>query len=542
MIENCILKFKNYKCFQNESTLLITKPINVIIGKNNSGKSTVLEIIEYASNPVKNYEISEIDLIYGIEINEDLIKSIPTKISIDPSNIGKHLYFNLYNDKKTKFIGSDILLTKEQNDFFSFYKPVFSNPLYNKIFTKIAAERDIIPGKENNLPSEKKINPKGDGFVNLLQNLVNSNYQYKELIEDDFREAINKITEPEIKIDKLHISKLNMSYWEIFLKTNNKTISISNMGSGIKTILLILAHFVVLPKYNAHSLAQFIFAIEEPENNLHPAILRRLLMFIKEKVLQNNTSVFLTSHSNIVIDFFNNVAESDIIHLTHKKGNVEIKYVKEFTDKLAILEDLQFKASDLFQSNCIIWVEGPSDRTYINKWISLVDPSLKEGFHYSIMFYGGRLLKNLSCDKKECNENEINDFISLVKINPNIILVMDSDKESEEDVINDTKLRIHKELGKENSWITDGREIENYLSKRTINMWLNNDENTALRLEKYNKVLDELKNYSKDKHESSREIVKFIDENDLDIYDLKEKISSICQKIRKWNFIDTPIN
>lgn len=32
-----------------------------------------------------------------------------------------------------------------------------------------------------------------------------------------------------------------------------------------------------------------------------------------------------------------------------------------------LLDDLGFKASDLLQSNCVIWVEGPSDRIYIKK-------------------------------------------------------------------------------------------------------------------------------------------------------------------------------
>jgi hypothetical protein len=48
-------------------------------------------------------------------------------------------------------------------------------------------------------------------------------------------------------------------------------------------------------------------------------------------------------------------------------------------------------ASDILLSTCIVLVEGPSDRLYLNYWIKGIAPDLEEGTHYSIMFYGGRL-------------------------------------------------------------------------------------------------------------------------------------------------------
>ena len=60
------------------------------------------------------------------------------------------------------------------------------------------------------------------------------------------------------------------------------------------------------------------------------------------------------------------------------------------------------------QANSVIWVEGPTDRIYLNHWIQPVDPALKEGLHYSIMFYGGRLLSHLTA-----NDPEVDEFISL---------------------------------------------------------------------------------------------------------------------------------
>lgn len=44
------IKVKNYKCFGNDdSGFDEIKPINIIIGRNNTGKSSLLDIIEYST-------------------------------------------------------------------------------------------------------------------------------------------------------------------------------------------------------------------------------------------------------------------------------------------------------------------------------------------------------------------------------------------------------------------------------------------------------------------------------------------------------------
>jgi hypothetical protein len=112
------------------------------------------------------------------------------------------------------------------------------------------------------------------------------------------------------------------------------------------------------------------------------------------------------------------------------------------------------------QSNAVIWVEGPSDRIYLKHWLQIVDPSLIEGIHYSIMFYGGRLLSHLSAD-----DEEVTDFIQLRALNRHICIVMDSDKSGPRAQVNDTKRRLQDEFEKHGgvAWLTKGREIENYI-------------------------------------------------------------------------------
>ena len=129
--------------------------------------------------------------------------------------------------------------------------------------------------------------------------------------------------------------------------------------------------------------------------------------------------------------------------------------------------ELGLRASDLVQANAIIWVEGPSDRTYLRHWLRLVDDQLVEGEHFSIMFYGGALLSELSPE-----DLSVDEFVSLPRINRNFSIVIDSDRQSESAKINATKARVRDAFEQERVrgvvWITQGYTIENYVPPKLL--------------------------------------------------------------------------
>jgi len=120
------------------------------------------------------------------------------------------------------------------------------------------------------------------------------------------------------------------------------------------------------------------------------------------------------------------------------------------------------RASDLVQSNAVVWVEGPSDRLYVKAWLAELSPELVEGVHYSLLFCGGALLRHLSPD-----DPAVEEFVSLPRVNRNFWVVMDSDRTSEEQALGDTKVRVRDALsdssGLAGSWVTAGYTVENYV-------------------------------------------------------------------------------
>jgi len=279
----------------------------------------------------------------------------------------------------------------------------------------------------------------------------------------------------------------------------------------------------------------YIVCIEEPEIHLHPTLQRKFLNFL----CSTNNIYFITTHSNVFLEGNDNIS---IYHVNHDGEKSIVSHVNSDLKSYEILDDLGYKASDILQTNGVIWVEGPSDRIYLKKWISLLDTNLKEGIHYSIIFYGGRLLAHLS-SKTEFNSD---DFIPLLKINRNSILIIDRDGFSSNVQLSKTKKRINSETKEGNYWVTYGREIENYISSRTMSNWLQamyveceikfeQNENVKLEdsIKKANKKIKI--DYSNRKADYSKEIIKYIDLQDLQILDLQKRIAHILECIKEWN-------
>lgn len=307
---------------------------------------------------------------------------------------------------------------------------------------------EIIPAKRQIELSGTAFDFKGGGLIDRLAEIQSPGY---DKLED--RKLFAKINHFLQTVTGKSDARVEIPHHRehVLVHMDNKVLPLSSLGTGIHEVIMIAAFCTIA--------INKIVCIEEPEIHLHPLLQRKLI-----KYLQENTSnqYFIATHSASFID----TPGSTIFHVSNDGEQTTISESVLRSSRVSICADLGYKASDIVQANSIVWVEGPSDRIYLKHWLSIAFPELQEGIHYSIMFYGGRLLSHLSASDDGGEVEEwVEDFIELKSLNQNMAIVIDSDLTSESDTINSTKSRLVDELsnGRGLAWVTAGREIENYV-------------------------------------------------------------------------------
>lgn len=525
------IEYKGYKAFSEEARFESVKNVNLIIGKNNSGKSSSLDVIKKVFCNNQNVDISfkikekisseEIAKYFRDDIRHGWIGNI-SEYEYGLKYINNDIIYNVNNN-------SIDIITPEDREYVSCLRDLASkkfSDIKKKYIREISSERNISPE-----PMDfDRVFPDGRGITSLISQFINRSDLDERKVENDFLDALNSILGTDSHYDGIRVQQIRQDdgkpIWEIFLIENGNRYALSKMGSGLKTIIMVLVNLMLLDEKE-----KSLFVFEELENNLHPFLQRRLFEFIYNYADKNDLLVFLTSHSHVSINCFFGKEKASIYHV-YKEGVIsKLELVESSLEKIKILDDLDVRASDLLQTNGIIWVEGPSDRIYINKWISLLDKDLKENVHYSFAYYGGKLLSHYTV-----SENE--GLLNILLTNRNSCIVIDSDKRTKEEKINSTKQRIKDEFEKNNlfCWITAGKEIENYIPRKAVNDLCGSNYKQIGIYELFPEYIKEHDgNFSSHKVEFANEITQYISSENYEVLDCKEKVEHIVQLIKKWN-------
>ena len=487
------IHFKGHLCFQKEWAGFDTiKPINVIIGRNNSGKSHLLDLVEALCEGTLNdrgwqYRCSSV-------LDEESLRSEFLENHMDGALGGR----NHWQEHGRHFVDIPITWDVDANggisnevfpDDFELDSPYGESSTNKRLslirqvlqhvthqfnrrsFRRLLAERDI---KTEPQALNLTLRPNGNGATNIVQRfLLTANKEFPgEVIKRELLYALNSIFRNDGQFSEIQVQHHDdensdgpQGHWEIYLGEDKKgLIPLSESGSGLKTILLVLLNLLVVPKIEKKNKSEFVFAFEELENNLHPALLRRLFQYMEKYAINEKAHIFLTTHSSTALDLFGMSKNAQIIHVIHDGESARTIPVSAHFDRLGVVSELGAKPSDLLQANGIIWVEGPSDRIYLNHWIDLYSQGrFQEGRDYQCAFYGGALLARTQFKPSEEAET---DLVNLLQVNPNIIVMCDGDRVSKDSEIKGRVKRINAEVQKipdAHIWITSAKEIENYI-------------------------------------------------------------------------------
>ncbi|MFY0537412.1 ATP-dependent nuclease [Nannocystis pusilla] len=231
--------------------------------------------------------------------------------------------------------------------------------------------------------------------------------------------------------------------------------SLEDLGGGVEQVLALALVLLAEPDEGG------VF-IEEPESHLHESAQRRLIKQIEKH--RHKRQVFLATHSPI---FVNEFPCANVYRLTRdpatKKTNAQPCLSKP--EQRQVLDELGVLPSSLTQTNCVIWVEGPTEVRLVTHWLGLVAPELLVNQHYTFAQTGGSNILSLAADLAPGDLKEwLQDIRRICRHN---YFICDRDAGVGLDPAKEPVRNIAALVG-DDHWVTLGYEIEWYLPDAAV--------------------------------------------------------------------------
>jgi predicted ATP-dependent endonuclease of OLD family len=337
------IDLENVRGFQKIDKTEFSDSINVLIGPNNAGKSTILNSIFQFQREVLNRN----DITIGKNQGKIELYFKGTHPLI-PNNPYKSLIYKLHNNQR---------VFGQMNGDLASGLNVFPEREPNNLIYPYLSKRKV--GGYNNAINEANANSVAGNFTHLYSKV-------DRLVTPQFQPGNTQYVKACKEILGFEMSSLAKGSGKeaVYFVHNMEHIPLTAMGEGVANILGLITDLCIAENK--------IFLIEEPENDIHPKALKALLNLIAEKSKSNQ--FFISTHSNIVMKNLGSVEQSKVFKITNEESDTERINLKKssFTevpntpaDRLKVLEDLGYDFFDLDLWKAWLFLEESSAEVII---------------------------------------------------------------------------------------------------------------------------------------------------------------------------------
>lgn len=388
------VKIKNFKCFDGWFEVDLNQGVNIIVGNNEAGKSTLLEAIHLCLTGVLNGKYLRNELspyLFNRKVEREYLESIGTKNPLQPPDIQIELYLagdkdvledlrgNKNSEKNDKLSGllftiefdkkydgpyTELLKTNEINSIpLEFYQVQWFE------FSRQAATARTVPIKSALINSAStRVQSGSDMYISrIVREFLDEKErvavsQAHRKLKDAFKkdghvDAINKRLAEAAKISRKNVSiSVDMSShnaWENSLMTYIEDVPFHYIGKGEQCI--VKTRLALSSKKNSEAT---VLLIEEPENHLSHSKLNQLISDISTD--NSGKQVIITTHSSFVA---NKLGLEHLILLREAKvTRIKDLDASDFFHKLPGYDTLR-----LVLSQKSILVEGDADELVVQR-------------------------------------------------------------------------------------------------------------------------------------------------------------------------------
>ncbi len=434
------IKIVNFKCFDGEFQLSLNKGLNILVGDNEAGKSTILEAIHLSLRGWLHGRYLKNELTQSL-FNSSVVKrylaSLKGEERLPPPLVRIELFFDIEDEslravfegngnseRKKKACGIQFLIQfndrylDEYNSLLECGEDVDSLPIeyYDFSWKSFAREEGItprtIPLKSVLIDSSSSRYQSGsDVYISqIVREFLSDEHKVRisqahRKMKDDFmkRDVIVEVNR-EINKDNISDKKVELSVdvstknaWETSLTTYLDDVPFHFVGRGEQCLVKTKLSFRHKKSKEAN-----VILFEEPENHLTHSKLNHLIQHIKG--VHGDKQIIVSTHSSFVA---NKLGLGSLILLAVEKRTGKRKTTriddleegtKEYFEKLAGYDTLR-----LILCKKAILVEGDSDELVVQKaYMVRNDDRLPIHDEVDVISVGTSFLRFLEIAEKTC--------------------------------------------------------------------------------------------------------------------------------------------
>lgn len=397
------ITIENFKCFEGRFSLELNRGLNILVGDNEAGKSTVLEAVNLVlsgwiyGRPLTS-ELTQ--SLFSCKIISDYLASLRTSSPLPPPQILIEVFFEIDDDSLRATFEGNANSTKQKACGIQF--KISFNDKYQTEYDILLSSGDIISSLPieyydfawSSFSRDDRFTPKTIPFKSSLIDSSNNRHQngsdvyisriIRDLLTEEQKVKISQahrklkdsfaqedaVKEINSGLEQRHISekKVELSVdvstktaWETSLTTYLDGIPFNCIGRGEQSLVktkLALSH--------DKAKEANILLLEEPENHLSHSKLNKLIKYIKDS--HGQKQVIISTHSSFVA---NKLGLESLILLntdrtTNKRNEIRVTALrpetKNYFEKLSGYDTLR-----MILCRKAILVEGPSDELVVQK-------------------------------------------------------------------------------------------------------------------------------------------------------------------------------
>jgi len=299
------LDIKEFRGIKSSKGAINFSNFTVLIGRNSSGKSTVLEALSLLPHP---------DLLDVIERNNKK----DTLIRLHPGSFRRLLYLYAGRSNLNYILANTVIDIEIDQKGFRAYAGGNEIRSSNEIARYIGTDIKYLDGYVIFFPSTTDILEKLERQINNNKDMITKKGLHIKLAEV-LNEFVNDKYTEIVFLDPISLRKVYENNTTAYLR-------LAELGSGIERVIKIMAFL--------EAFSPSLVIIDDFEAGLHPTLIKGFLKWLKEK----NWQTIISTHSIDVLYHLLDINPKDTTILQLNKSNEDILSHKSLT--LEELEDI----------------------------------------------------------------------------------------------------------------------------------------------------------------------------------------------------------